>query len=483
MPLVPAGDETGDYYIIVAGLPWNLSWQKLKDFARNQQPDGSYIEIDHAMIYPQNQTNGWVRVRGKENFLRALGMSSPIVGILADLKAHLNGGELEHRALIADGRNETEPVMLADLGVTASPSQRGRSDSTATDYSTSSGYQQYTGTLMQPFSPQETYSEASRGSSQQLFSDLMQWNQQPQSNYSPVSPVYSTGGYYQPPSPIYEAPQSAFAVNQPVEYFSAAPQPTIVYAGNMAPTTPIYIPQRQPVYACFPMAFNNSVMSPPSTVKSIQQVPTSTVNGPVVQTEARKVIIKGLPRDTSEAALVSLIDQFYSRSSSSRSSRPYSTAIQHVDLARHSDGRLKGHAFVIFETHRIAKKVVESIDGRKFQGRELRVTLAKEGVDPAETFHQHQQQQGYLTPDSSSRFSESPSMTHGRVDERQEPASKEHLDAQWNGNGDGSSKSAAGKERARELSSEDRGRKSQPKSKDPTRGTPAVADGSGRRRH
>lgn len=311
----------------------------------------------------------------------------------------------------------------------------------------------------------------------------MQWNQQPQSNYSPVSPVYSTGGYYQPPSPIYEAPQNAFAVNQPVEYFSAAPQPTIVYAGNMAPATPIYIPQRQPVYACFPMAFNNSVMSPPSTMKSIQQATTSTVNGPVVQTEARKVIIKGLPRDTSEAALISLIDQFSSRSSSSRSSRPYSTAIQHVDLARHSDGRLKGHAFVIFETHRIAKKVVESIDGRKFQGRELRVTLAKEGVEPAETFQQPQQQHGYLTPDSSGRLSESPSMTHGRLDERQEAASKEHRDAQWNGNGDGSSKSAAGKEKTRELSSEDRGRKSRPKSKEPTRGTPAVADGSGRRRH
>jgi len=75
MPLVPAGDETGEYYIVVCGLPWNTSWQKLKDFARDQQPDGTYIEIDHAMIYPQNQTNGWVRVKGKENFLRALGMT------------------------------------------------------------------------------------------------------------------------------------------------------------------------------------------------------------------------------------------------------------------------------------------------------------------------------------------------------------------------------------------------------------------------
>jgi hypothetical protein len=78
MPLVPAGDETGDYYIIVAGLPWNCSWQRLKDFARNQQLDGSYIEVDHAMIYPHNQTNGWVRVKGKDNFLRALGMPPPV---------------------------------------------------------------------------------------------------------------------------------------------------------------------------------------------------------------------------------------------------------------------------------------------------------------------------------------------------------------------------------------------------------------------
>jgi hypothetical protein len=77
----------------------------------------------------------------------------------ADLKAHLNGGELEHRALIADGRNETESVMLCDLGVMTSSSQRSRNDSIATDHSASSGYQQYTGQLIQPFAPHETYTE------------------------------------------------------------------------------------------------------------------------------------------------------------------------------------------------------------------------------------------------------------------------------------------------------------------------------------
>ena len=40
-----------------------------------------------------------------------------------------------------------------------------------------------------------------------------------------------------------------------------------------------------------------------------------------------------------------------------------------------------------------------------------------------------------------------------------------------------------GKERARELSSKDRGRKSRPKSKELTRGIPAVTNRSSKRRH
>jgi hypothetical protein len=75
MSPVPAGDLTGIYYIIIAGLPWQTSWQKLKDFARNQQPDGSWLEVDHAFVYPDS-TNGWVRVKGKADFLKVLGMPS-----------------------------------------------------------------------------------------------------------------------------------------------------------------------------------------------------------------------------------------------------------------------------------------------------------------------------------------------------------------------------------------------------------------------
>jgi hypothetical protein len=73
-------------------------------------------------------------------------------------------------------------------------------------------------------------------------------------------------------------------------------------------------------------------------------------------------------------------------------------------------------------------------------------------------------------------MSQSPSLAGSRVDE-------EYRDTQWNNNGEGSSKSAKGKQKPRENSGEDRGRNSRPKSKEPTRGTPAVVDGSGRKRH
>ena len=301
----------------------------------------------------------------------------------------------------------------------------------------------------------------------------MQWNQQPRSNYSPVSPAYSSGSFYQPPPPIYEPSQNPFAMNQPV-VFTTASQPAIVYAGNMAPSTPVYLPQGQPMYTCYPITINTGLMSPPNTVRAIQQLPESNnITGPVVQTEARKVIIKGLPRDTSEAVVVNLIAQSSSKSSS-KSSRPCSSYIQHVELARHSDGRLKGHAFIVFQTHRIAQKVVDAMDGYKLQGRQLRAVLAKEGVEPTETFHQ--QQNGYTTPDPSGRLSESPSMMYGQAEERQDAA----LTEQWNDSSERSSKSTKGK--SRDSANDDRSRKTRPKSRDPPRTSPAVADGSGRKR-
>lgn len=68
---VEPGDSSGIYYIIVAGLPWNCTWQELKDYTRNV-PDGTTINIDHVVVY-KGLTNGWVRVKDKKSFQKALG--------------------------------------------------------------------------------------------------------------------------------------------------------------------------------------------------------------------------------------------------------------------------------------------------------------------------------------------------------------------------------------------------------------------------
>lgn len=86
MPQVPPGDATGLYYILVSSLPWNCTWQRLKDFARNQDNEGKCTAVEHTKVYKES-TCGWITVRGKEDFLKALGMSSnvPHVGKLTEL--------------------------------------------------------------------------------------------------------------------------------------------------------------------------------------------------------------------------------------------------------------------------------------------------------------------------------------------------------------------------------------------------------------
>lgn len=292
---------------------------------------------------------------------------------------------------------------------------------------------------------------------------------------SQFSPVFSNSTYYEPPSPAYETPTTAYPVTQSMEYI--APQSSIMYAGNMVPSIPIYVPQQQQaLYPCFQMAgpigFNSAIMSPPSTNRALQQPPTNMINGPIVQTEARKVIIKGLPQDTSESALTTLIDHLCSRPSSRSSFHP---TIHSMELVRHRDGKPKGHAFVVFDNHRMAKKVASAVDGHKFQGRDLRASLAKEGVEPKERLTVRQQ--GYLTPDSSSAMY--------AVDERQcqlptsvEPPLRERQDARRAGDGAAKAASGKGKEKGKDVGSgRERGRGGH-KSRDP-RATPVVVDGSG----
>ena len=79
MPVMPPGYTTGIYYIPIGNLPWNCTWKKLKDHARNRQPDGSVLAILEANVYPgSTSTSGWVSVQGLPDFRAALRESFPL---------------------------------------------------------------------------------------------------------------------------------------------------------------------------------------------------------------------------------------------------------------------------------------------------------------------------------------------------------------------------------------------------------------------
>ena len=72
MPYMPSGELSGVYYIPVSGLPWSCTWQTLKDFTRGPDREGAQINVDRAYVFP-GTTDGYIIVKGKDNFDKALG--------------------------------------------------------------------------------------------------------------------------------------------------------------------------------------------------------------------------------------------------------------------------------------------------------------------------------------------------------------------------------------------------------------------------
>lgn len=205
-----------------------------------------------------------------------------------------------------------------------------------------------------------------------LLTLLQQWiHPQPNASYVPASPAFSAGAYSQHSGQMYEAPPNNYAVHPP-EY--ARPPPVHIFAGDLAPATPIYASPRIPVL---------TYMVPPPTPVSSEVFPSQNPlenrePDPVVRTEARKIIITKLPHGTDEASLVTLL-----RNATLRNSGPASQCrFQALELAYHADGAPKGHAFAVFEDAHSARRAVQLLNGSIFLGRRIQVRLAKEGARP-----------------------------------------------------------------------------------------------------
>ncbi|KAJ8065594.1 hypothetical protein OCU04_006270 [Sclerotinia nivalis] len=328
MPQVLPGDVTGLYYILVSNLPWSCTWQRLKDFARNQDCTGHCLAVEHAQVYPES-TCGWVTVRGKEDFLKAL--------------QYLQGGMMENRALCADGRNETDSIQVRDLAMPWT-----------TQYSCESPTRETT-----PPAPIPSVSPAHSGPIQQMSFYQMAPSANGTSTTTSISTTFNDRGITQ----IQQIRSVGIYPNAPLP-------PTfdpILYAGDVAPSTPMFIPPLQPF-----------TTSPPFLPIAEQYDTMSIVKS--------KVIITQIPHHASTTDLRNLIHAgIKAKFLDTLSAENPLAALCSMKIEKHPDGRQKSHAFLSFETYSMARTIVDMLDGVDFKGRNLRVKLAKEGAEPRQS--------------------------------------------------------------------------------------------------
>ncbi|KAF7934309.1 uncharacterized protein EAE97_008669 [Botrytis byssoidea] len=329
MPQVLPGDVTGLYYILVSNLPWSCTWQILKDFARKHDSEGHCLAIEHAQVYP-GSTCGWVTVRGKEDFVKAL--------------QHLQGGTMGNRALCADGRNETMPIQVRDLAI---------------PWTTSNSCGDVSRTRKTIPTPTFSVSPASAMPIQQI--PFVQMAPLTESTYisTSTSAKFDDQGLTQI--------QQIQSIEMYPNFAAPLTYPSMLYAGDMAPDTPIYIqPSPQSFAASSPISYMTQRSDKMKIVRS-------------------KVIITQFPRETSTSYLKSyLYNVIKSEYRGSPSTENPLDALRNIIIEKHPDGRQKCHTFLSFDTHNMAQAMVEMLDGAVFHGKVLRVKLAKEGAEPRE---------------------------------------------------------------------------------------------------
>ncbi|KAH8663411.1 hypothetical protein BGZ60DRAFT_432572 [Tricladium varicosporioides] len=327
---VPPGFLTGLFYIVVSGLPWNTSWQDLKDYSRGPLDDGSFLTIDCVMVYP-GTTDGWVRVWGREEFLKVL--------------ARLDGGIMKHKGLIADGRNATEWLTLKSLNV--DKANNGRQQNETSSSFESATWESQEVKPMNAYTPSQAETPQFVGTTQHHPVGQMQWNYALQSHAANYSPNAA-------PLPAYTY------TTQPHQ---------IIYPVTSLPPMVTYIAPAPTQY---------SMISPQSSISAPRQWSPMVV----VQTETRKIILKKLPHNMNEKSLRKFLQQVLPRECG---------PVHEIEIARAPQGQSKGHAFVTMESFAAANKALNVLDNCPCWGRCLKVALAKEGVAPPKHNHPAQQ--------------------------------------------------------------------------------------------
>ncbi|KAI1375028.1 hypothetical protein F4677DRAFT_446937 [Hypoxylon crocopeplum] len=334
------GNQTNVYYILVSNLPWQTSWQHLKDHVR------TVCMVERVEVFNES-TSGWVSVRGRENYDAALRL--------------LNGGVFNGRALLADGKNATETIMIREpVGAPATSGSSSRNPHTprfqtppSTQYSTSTppltspvtaGYGEWTS----PATPSSYVAASTMECAPYSMAMALPYD------YNEAPNCYA-----------YDAPTSNY-----LDQSTMVSSPTMVrYPFESGYSQQYQVGEYQTnEYA----TYNNSMPAPESRTTRHH----NSSHG-MIPTKQRKIIVKQLQPWTTFNQVQDLIR---------RKAGSDADKVQHIDLPlTESQESNRGYALITFQSEEVANKLIRRLNGHKYDGRDLKVDFTKEGVSENET--------------------------------------------------------------------------------------------------
>ncbi|ORY69707.1 uncharacterized protein BCR38DRAFT_90661 [Pseudomassariella vexata] len=328
--------------VISSQLPWNTSWQQLKDHVR------TVCSVERVEVF-NDSTSGWVMVRGHDSYNAALQL--------------LSGGLFNGRPTFADGRNATQSIMIKELVVPSTmavPSPR----SSRTPIAHAPPSAQYSSAYSPPTSPPATYT-ADYGQWTSAAPTAAAYVTSPTTDYSPhMATPYDYGeapGWYPYDGTSYVDQSSVIpaTVQYPYDAYQQAPQYDHLngYGGTEYGSSG-NAPVRESRHAKSPIINNSSAG--------------------FVKTERRKIIIKGL---TSWTSLDQIKELLRTKAGSDADKNP------HINLPVSEEGGIRGYATITFRSEEVASKIVKRLNKATFNGREIKVELTKEGVSRNEEHH------------------------------------------------------------------------------------------------
>ncbi|KAM0820489.1 hypothetical protein AB5N19_06308 [Seiridium cardinale] len=333
---VGPGDETGLYYILISNLPWQTSWQQLKDHVRTVCSAVERVEIFNE------STSGWVCVRGRVNYTAAM---------------HLLGTTpFNGRPMWVDGRNAKEEILIKRLvGAPDTLSCAPRSPRTPRTMPQGTQYPSSTPPLMSPIS--SDYSQWSPGAPVSIMST-------PTTAYGmhpmPMVPVHD----YQDSGSWYAAYHSNYVDTLSGMSGSAQQYPSA--AAYQYPQTNEYYENE---YYSATANTESQELRPPRSRRSHNSTQQ------VVPTEPRKIIIKKLSKWAQNEQVRGLL----------RSRCGFSGGeVRNIEVPQSSEGGNRGYAYVTFLSEDYAASAIQKLDKHKYEGKSLDVWYTSEGVSNSE---------------------------------------------------------------------------------------------------